>query len=72
MFNLTINGEADAIDVAPNTPLLWVINVNGHVTVNKLTLATEVGAASANAIFAATGAQVRSLPIKTDKVKAAM
>ena len=35
MFNLTINGEAHAIDVAPDTPLLWVIREKAGLTGTK-------------------------------------
>lgn len=35
MFNLTINGKAHAINVAPDTPLLWVIREKAGLTGTK-------------------------------------
>lgn len=75
------NGAIEASNYDGYTPLRMfdlpeidaeVLSVGGYPTGCGEPGTTVVAPAIANAIFAATGARVRSLPITADKVKAAM
>lgn len=75
------NGAIEASNYDDYTPLRMfdlpeinaeVLSVGGYPTGCGEPGTTVVAPAIANAIFAATGARVRSLPITADKVKAAM
>jgi isoquinoline 1-oxidoreductase alpha subunit len=72
-LTLVVNGRSHAVEVAPETPLLWVLRDTLGLTGTKTGCGiAECGAcavlldgAVANALFAATGKRVRRLPIRS-------
>jgi hypothetical protein len=83
-ISLLVNGAVHAVDVDPQTPLLYVLSDELHLRGPKFnrsdveamgageTAITVTAAALGNAIFDATGARLRQVPFTPARVKAAL
>ena len=72
MIKLEINGQMRTFDVTDDVPPLWALRDVAHMTggVGEAG-AAGVGAAFVNAIYAATGRRLYTLPAKPDLLKIA-